>query len=129
MAIYDYYELLNKPDFFPPAPVFGIVWPILYLLMAVSFVLVALSPNSDNKVYAILLFIIQLIINLSWTKIFFIDKNLDAAFAVCLLLTVSVIIMTVLFFRQSFWAGILQIPYCLWLIFACFLSYNIKVLN
>lgn len=129
MSVFDYYKVLNKPYFAPPAEVFGIVWPILYILMAISFALVALSPNSNNKLFALILFLAQLIINLSWTKIFFVDKNLELAFFVCLILTVLVIVMTVLFFKQSFWAGLLQVPYCIWLIFACCLSYKIKFLN
>jgi len=129
VSVFDYYKILNKPYFSPPPEVFGIVWPILYLLMAVSFILVVLSPNSGNKFWALVIFIIQLLINLSWTKIFFVDKNLELAFEICLVLTLLAIIMTALFFRQSFGAGLLQIPYCLWLIFACFLSYQIKILN
>ncbi|MBO7673358.1 tryptophan-rich sensory protein [bacterium] len=129
MSIFDYYKILNKPYFSPPPAVFGIVWPILYVLMAVSFVLVLLSPKTGNKSVALALFIVQLVINLSWTKIFFADKNLELAFWVCVLLTIIVIFMTILFFRQSVWAGVLQIPYCLWLIFACYLSYTIKLMN
>jgi len=127
--MFDYYGMLNKPSFAPPAITFGIVWPILYLLMAVSFVLVALSPNSNNKVFALILFVIQFVINLSWTRIFFIEKNLEMAFWVCVVLTVLVITMTAVFFKQSLWAGVLQIPYCLWLIFACVLSYSVMKLN
>lgn len=129
MSMFDYYEVLIKPAFAPPAITFGIVWPILYILMAVSFVMVALRPNSNNKVYALTLFVVQLVVNLSWTRIFFIERNLEGAFWVCVILTVLVIIMTALFFKQSFWAGILQIPYCLWLVFACVLSYSIKTIN
>lgn len=129
MSVFDYYKILNKPYFSPPAEIFGIVWPILYVLMAVSFVLVLLSPKTGNKSVALALFIVQLVINLSWTKIFFIDKNLEMAFVVCLILTLLVILMTISFFRRSFWAGLLQIPYCLWLVFADILSYQIKILN
>ncbi len=129
MSIFDYYKILNKPYFALPPEVFGIVWPILYILMAVSFILVALSTNSNNKTFALILFVIQLIINLSWTKIFFVDKNLEAAFFTCLILTVLATIMTVLFFKQSSLAGLLQVPYCLWLTYATFLSYQILVMN
>ena len=129
MVVFDFYSTINKPFLSPPPIVFGIVWPILYLLMAVSFILVILSDNSPTKISAIILFILQLIINLSWTKIFFTDKNFEIAFWTCLILTLLVITMTIAFFKQSLWAGILQIPYCLWLTFACYLSYQIKLSN
>ena len=127
--MFEFYETINKPLFSPPAQVFGIVWSILYLLMLISAILIVFSPNSDNKIFAIFLFIVQLIINLNWTRIFFIDKNFEAAFWMCLILTVLVIVMTLSFLKQSILAGILQIPYCLWLMFATYLSYQIKILN
>ena len=129
MATFDFYETINKPLLSPPPQVFGIVWAILYILMAVSFTIILLGNNSDLKLIAVILFAIQLIINLSWTKIFFIDRNFETAFLTCLVLTIIVIFMTILFFKQNLLAGILQIPYCLWLIFACYLSYQIKILN
>ena len=129
MKIDDFYNNLNKPKFTPPKEIFSIVWMILYLLMAISAILVLLSPNSLNKAYALLLFLIQLILNLNWSCIFFVYKQLKKAFYVCLMLLVIVMFMTKAFFEQSVIAGVLQIPYCLWLILASILSYKIMQKN
>lgn len=121
----DFYDKLNKPSFTPPKAVFRGVWKFLYFLLAVSFILVLLSPNTFNKLLAIFLFLVQLILNFNWGCVFFIYKQFTKAFYICFALLILVIWMTVLFFKQSIWAGILQIPYCIWLILATYLSYYI----
>ena len=88
MTMFEFYSEINKPFLSPPSSVFRIVWPILYILMTASLTLVLLSKKSNEKNIAIILFIIQLIINLSWTKIFFIDRDFETAFLTCLLLTI-----------------------------------------
>lgn len=125
----EFYDNLNKPKFTPPKAVFRGVWKVLYFLMAVSFILLLLSPNSFNKLMAIFLFLVQLILNFNWGCVFFLYKQIKKAFFICLSLMIIVFVMTFLIFKQSLWAGILLIPYCLWLILATFLNYYVMKEN
>ena len=125
MEQFIFYEKLIKSKYTPAKFVFRVVWKILYLLMAVSFVLVLISPISLVKIWAFFLFVLQLLLNFSWSCVFFVQQNIKKSFLICVSLFLLVIVMTILFFRQSFWAGILQVPYCLWLMFATYLNYYI----
>lgn len=121
----DFYDSLNKAAITPPKAVFRGVWRVLYALMAVSFVLLVLSPNSFNKILAFFLFVVQLILNFNWGCVFFVYKKFKNALYICIALLIIVFYMTIVFFKQSFWAGLLQLPYCLWLILATYLNYYV----
>ena len=125
----EFYDNLKKPKITPPKSVFRGAWRILYFLMAVAFVLLLLSPNSFNKLMAIFLFLLQLLLNFNWGCVFFLYRQIKKAFFICLSLLIIVLIMTVLFFKQSILAGVLLIPYCVWLILATYLNYYIMVEN
>ena len=124
----NFYENLTKPEFTPPSKVFSIVWPILYILMAVSFFIVLGSEN-PLKPWAVTIFIVQLIMNFLWSPVFFVLGKIKLALFISILLMVSVLLMIILFFCISKVAGILQIPYLLWLIFATFLNSTFVWLN
>ena len=124
----DFYNNLIKPHFTPSAKVFRTVWTILYVLMAVSF-LIILADYSTLKPLAVSVFIIQLVLNFLWSPVFFIAGKIKAAFYISVLLTLSVFFMVILFFNISILAGILQIPYLLWSIFAMYLNILFLRLN
>ena len=67
----DWYKTLKKAPWTPPNYVFGIIWPILYLLMFISAYLIFIDKKCYPFCYALIIFFIQLAINLSWTTIFF----------------------------------------------------------
>lgn len=118
----------NKPSFTPPAIVFPIVWTILYVLMGISSYLVSKSVNEDkNK--ALIIYGIQLFINFIWSIIFFRFKAFLLAFITILILLLLVLIMTYKFYKINKLAGILQIPYIVWLILATIITYNVFLLN
>lgn len=125
----EWYDSLVKPKFQPPAWVFAPVWSVLYFLMAVSFILVVTSKFHWFSIFAYMFFAAQIIVNLSWTPIFFEQHNLRRAFGVCALLTLLVFITMILFYNISKLAGILFLPYFLWSIFATVLSFEILELN
>lgn len=129
MNDFDFYNVINKPAYAPDRSVFKPAWGVLYGLMFISFIIFYFKPLSIAKILATPLFCIQIILNLSWTPVFFKFKKIGFAFAICILLLITVILMTMLFFRMSFLLGILQIPYILWLIFALRLNYDIMRLN
>ncbi len=129
MNDFDFYNVINKPDYAPDRSVFKPVWTFLYILMFISFVIFYFKPLSISKILAIPLFCLQLLLNLSWTPVFFKLKKIGVAFGISVMLLISVILMTLLFFRISFLLGVLQIPYILWLILATRLNFDIMRLN
>lgn len=125
----EWYDSLAKPDFQPPPQVFKPVWMILYFLMFVSLFIVLLEGIKLKVILAFLLFLSQLIINLYWPRVFFIEHNLRKAFLTSALLTFFVFFTMVLFFKVSTLAGVLLLPYFLWCCFATLLSFEILELN
>ncbi len=118
----DFIEKITKPAIQPPKWVFKYVWSVLFLLMLVSFFIIVLKPQTLTKYLALVIFFLQLAVNLYWTRVFFKEHNIKKAFITAVILTILVAVMLVLFFRLSFLGGFLQIPYFLWLIFACVLN-------
>ena len=106
----------NIDSIFPPI-VFPIVWTILYTLMGVSSYLIYKETNEISKIY-----IIQLVVNLIWSFIFFNLELFTIAFIWILLLILLVIIMIRDFIPKNKLAGYLQIPYLIWLIIAAILN-------
>lgn len=124
----DYYKTINRPALSPPAIVFPIVWTILYTLMGISAYLITAS-DSPNKMFAIKIYVMQLVINFSWSIIFFNYKNFQLAYIILVILWISVAFMIPVFYTISKPAALLQIPYLLWITFAGYLNWNIIKLN
>lgn len=129
MIDFAFYNTLNKPTYAPDKKLFRPVWIVLYLLMFISFAFLYFMPAGVIKTFAIILFCFQLVLNLSWTPVFFKYKKIGLAFAICASLLITVIFMTMIFFRISVLLGILQIPYIIWLLVATRLNYDIIRLN
>lgn len=121
------YEMLQKPPFSPPGIVFPIVWTVLYILMGLSYGIIKDKSEVDSDTRTI--YYLQLIVNLLWPIAFFILKWRLFAFFWIVLLDFLVIIMTVKFYRKNKTAGLLQIPYAAWVIFATYLNLGIYLLN
>lgn len=112
----------------PPKILFPIIWTILYILMGISSYKIYKS-YSDHKKDALLIYACQLIVNFFWSIIFFNFRNFLLAFIWIIALDILVILMIYYFYKIDKKAGLLQIPYLLWLGFATFLTYQIYVLN
>lgn len=124
-----WYDNLEKPSFQPPASIFTPVWIILYSFIGMAFLLFVYAPIKTNESLGYMLFGIQLVLNLLWSPVFFGLHKLRAAYFICFTLTLFVFFMTVVYFQNSILAGILMVPYLLWLTFACILNYTIWQLN
>lgn len=123
------FETLNKP-FDIPKIVFPIVWTILYTLMGISLYIISeTETKQDIKKKACIAYTIQLVINSLWTLIFFGLKAYFFAFLWQLFLLVFILLMIVLFYIINKKAGLLQIPYILWVLFASYLNFMIFLLN
>jgi tryptophan-rich sensory protein len=126
-SIPNWYSKQKKPRFNPPNWIFGPVWTLLYTLMGISLYLVLISEKVNTL--AIVIFSIQLFLNLIWTGIFFGMRKPFLAFMEIILLWISIIINIFVFYGISKTASYLLIPYLLWVSFASILNFSIWKLN
>lgn len=123
------YTSFIKPPLSPPGWLFGVVWPILYLLMGIAAYIIYQTPPTADRKKAITLYWVQLFVNFLWPIVFFRFEWYWVAVAVILLLDVLVLITTIWFYRIKKVAGYLMLPYLLWILFATYLNIGIAVLN
>ena len=124
-----WYNNLNKSQLSPPNQLFGIVWPILYMLMTVSFILFYYNCEHRGSCSVLYFFFIQLFLNLIWTTIFFKFKKTKLALLDLFLTFVFTLITYYNFSKISRVSGYLLIPYILWLSFAIYLNSYIVLNN
>lgn len=122
------YSALLQPPLAPPGLLFPVVWTILYILMGVSAYLVY-ECDTEEKYIGLAVYVLQLIFNFLWLIIFFNIRNLLFAFVWLVFLWVLVLAMTISFYRVNKAAGLLQIPYLLWVTFAGYLNIALYILN
>lgn len=125
----DWYATLNKPKFNPPNWIFAPVWCILYCLIFLSLAIFIFNSSIPQRTIPLTIFIIQLILNFSWSPIFFGAKKLGLALIICILLCLSIIALIISFFSISKLAAILLIPYLIWVCFALYLNFMIWRFN
>ena len=120
------YKIVAKPVLSPPGIVFPIAWSILYILMGISFYIVS-KNELDNKTIAI--YLTGLAINYIWPFLFF-KLNYYYLSAVWIVILIYFVInMIVRFYNIKKIAGLLQLPYLLWLLFALYLNVGVALLN
>ena len=123
------YTQLKKSPLTPPNYLFGIVWPILYLLMAISlFIILKINKYSFNSI-PIIIFIIHLFFNFIWTYLFQNYKNKMIALADLLIVILLTIYIIIEFYKINKLASYLLIPYIIWLCFAFYLNLFIVINN
>lgn len=129
-ALREWYPSLKKPAWTPPDWLFGPVWGILYTLMAVAAWLVYLEIGLDRTAIGPLqLYELQLLLNVTWSYVFFRKQNPKLALGVILLLLVAIAVTALAFYQVSPLAGWLMLPYLLWVGFAALLNLAIVRLN
>ena len=125
----EWYRHLNKPTWNPPNFIFAPVWSILYLLMAAAAWLVWRRYGLGDALVPLILFVAQLLLNATWTWLFFgLHRTRDA------LIEIGILWITILATLLSFWklelvAGILLLPYLAWVSFAAMLNWTIWRMN
>ncbi len=125
----EFYAQLTRPEWAPPAWLFGPVWSALYLLMAISVWLVWRQAGFATAKKALLLFLAQLAANALWSWLFFAWRLGAAAFAEILLLWCLIVATVVTFWRVNRLASALLLPYLGWVTFAAVLAYHMWQLN
>ena len=129
--IQTWYATLQKPSFSPPNWIFAPVWTILYALMGIALYLVWVKSLKikGRKTTAIKAFAVQLVLNASWSIVFFGFHSPFYAFINIILLLAAIIWTMVEFYKVSKTAAYLLAPYLAWVSLAALLNYSIWMLN
>ncbi|MFB0559272.1 MAG: TspO/MBR family protein [Dehalococcoidales bacterium] len=129
-AIQTWYATLEKPPFTPPNWLFAPAWFTLYLLMGIAaFIIWRKGLTQPGVKSALIIFAVQLVLNALWSVAFFGLESPLAGVIVIVALWIA-ILFTILWFHQlSTVAGILLLPYILWVSFAAVLNISILILN
>ncbi|VDG25444.1 TspO/MBR family protein [Lactiplantibacillus mudanjiangensis] len=126
-AIYNGFQL---PPLAPPDYLFGLVWPVLYALMAIAGALIAHQPRtSAKKRLDYLLFSFQLFLNFCWSIVFFGQNEKWLGLAIILLLDLFVACLIARLYQPARWAAYLLMPYLIWILFATYLTVGVALLN
>lgn len=123
------YASFEKPPLSPPGWLFAIIWPILYLLMAVAAYIIYEAPPSPDGERATNLYWLQLFVNFLWPIVFFRFGWYWVAVAIILLLDILVIMTMKYFYDINKTAAYLLIPYLVWILFATYLNIGVAALN
>ena len=124
-----WYQALQKPPFNPPDWVFAPVWATLYLFMAIAGWRVWRRAQSKLLWRALLVFAVQLGLNLAWSFLFFGLQRIDLAMVEIIILLFTIIANAFLFWRIDRLAGVLFAPYVLWVMYATALNVSLWLLN
>lgn len=120
---------LEKPAFYPPPAAFGVVWTILYLMMGLALAMIVAARGARGRRAAIGAFIVQLVLNLAWSPLFFAAHQLTLSLGLLLLLGLALLLTILLFARVRGTAAWLLVPYFAWVLFATYLTFELHSLN
>jgi translocator protein len=124
-----WYVSLQKPCWTPSGGMIGAIWTFLYACMAVAAWLVWRETGLRKGAAPLALWLVQLVLNLMWSVLFFGLKWPMAAFAELLLLWLLILATMIAFFRVTTFAGFLFIPYIAWVSFAGALNFLLWQMN
>ena len=128
-ALSGWFITLNKPSWNPPNWVFGPVWSVLYLFMAIAAWLVWRQLGWPGAAVPLALFVVQLLLNGAWTGLFFGLHKPWVAFAEIILLWCAILATLSSFWRVSPLAGWMLVPYLVWVTFAAALNLTLARMN
>ena len=125
-----WYATLAKPWWSPPNWLFGPIWTTLYVLMGIALFLVWREGIHRRDVrFAILIFAVQLVLNLLWSVVFFSFHALFGSFIIVMFLWLAILANIIAFLIITKWAGFLLVPYIIWVSIASYLNYSVYLLN
>jgi len=130
VSVSTWYTTIKKPSFTPPNWLFAPVWTTLFVLVGVSAFFVWRVGLDDRRVrIGLSIFAVQLILNILWSAAFFGSRSPLAGLIVIAILWMAILLTILNFFKVSVVAGILLIPYIVWVSFAAVLNAAIYTLN
>ena len=124
-----WFDALLKPSFMPPGWTFGVVWPILYALLGIAVAMILAEPASPRRQAALTLFFVQLALNFAWSPVFFALHDIKLAKILIFAMAAIAAAAGGQFTRLRAAAGLMMVPYILWLVFAATLNATIEQLN
>lgn len=125
-----WYATLAKPVWAPPNWLFGPVWTTLYVLIGIALFLVWREGTDRRDVRAALgIFAVQLVLNILWSVVFFSYHSLLGGFIVIFILWIAILANIIAFYIISKPAGLILIPYIVWVSIASYLNYTVYILN
>ena len=122
-----WYSTLIKPGFNPPDYLFPLIWVILYVSMAFAVWLIWINPKKTEKI--IYIYFIHLLVNASWSVVFFALHQIFLALVVIVIILLLVLWLIKLYYPINKLSSFLMAPYLVWLVFAFVLNLNIFLLN
>lgn len=129
-SVHTWYPGIQKPSFNPPNWLFGPVWSVLFIIIGIAAYLIwQKKAQITNFPRTVAVYFIQLVLNLGWSFLFFYNHLIGAALIEIVALLAVILINGIVFYKIDKIAGLLFIPYFLWVSFATFLTYNIFILN
>lgn len=129
-SVHNWYTFLLKPSFTPPSWLFAPVWFLLYILMGISAFLIWRKGVRDFQVKeGMIIFIIQLFLNILWSYAFFGLKSPLYGLIVIVPLWTAILLTIINFYRVSKTASFLLIPYIIWISYATALNFSIYLMN
>lgn len=124
-----WYNTINKPTLNPPPEIFGPVWAFMYTLIFISFTTFMYAKTDLNKKQGLTFFLIQLLLNFSWSPAFFYLHDIKLSFVIIVFLVIFIILTIISFYKVSRISAFLLIPYLLWVSFATYLNFELMRLN
>jgi tryptophan-rich sensory protein len=129
-SVRTWYMTIAKPRWTPPGRVIGAVWTVLYILAALSALLVWNLPGGVPVPLAVAtLFVLNAVVNVLWSWVFFSRHHVGAAIWVCLFLDLTIVLLIWLIAPLSPLAAWLLVPYAAWVTFASYLNYRVWAMN
>lgn len=128
-SIPTWYASIQKPWFNPPNWIFGPVWTLLFTMMGVSLYLIWVNGFNKKTIPALSVFGIQLILNTLWSILFFGLMSPFYAFVEIIFLWLAIALTIKEFLKISRNAGLLLVPYIVWVSFASVLNFYVWILN
>ena len=129
-GITNFFNVLNKPAWTPPSWAFAPIWTTLFILMGIALFLVWRKgfERRDVKI-AMAVFGIQIILNIFWSVIFFGLRSITGGLIEIIILWIAILVNIIVFYRISKAAGLLLVPYIIWVTIASYLTYTVFLLN
>ena len=124
-----WFDGLAKPALYPPPQLFGIVWGILYALMGLALAVIMTARGAWGRREAVIAFVVQLLLNLGWSPLFFGAHQMTAALVLLCAIDIAVMVTIYFFWRVRPLAAWLMVPYLAWSLFATLLNWQFLAAN
>ena len=129
IGMQNFYSEINLSALTPPNIVFPIVWAVLYILLTMAFYFVLNNADKTLIRPAATLFTFNMFLQVLWTFVFFYNAYFFSGFMVLIILDFAGALLVWAFYQINRTAGLMLVPYFLWLLFATYLNWAVILLN